>query len=65
MLDLDTIDKINRGKLREFVFVLKNKDAVNGFITKHYVAKNKKQAIALLQQNCAFEFDENRGDKIL
>tara|TARA_R100000458_G_C8252687_1_gene229311 strand:+ start:338 stop:538 length:201 start_codon:yes stop_codon:yes gene_type:complete len=65
MLDLKTIDKINRGKLIEFTFVLKNKRALKGFITKQFVAKNRQQAIAMLQQNSDLVFDENNGDKLI
>ena len=65
MLDLKTIDKINRGKLKEFTFVLKDKRALKGFITQHFVAKNKQQAIIMLQQNCDLEFNESNGDKLI
>tara|TARA_R100000152_G_C6781521_1_gene216183 strand:- start:2847 stop:3047 length:201 start_codon:yes stop_codon:yes gene_type:complete len=65
MLDLKTTDKISRGKLKEFTFVLKNKRALQGFITKQFVAKNKQQAITMLQQNCDLVYDENNGDKLI
>tara|TARA_R110002049_G_scaffold5236_5_gene37021 strand:- start:6496 stop:6693 length:198 start_codon:yes stop_codon:yes gene_type:complete len=64
MLDIKTTNTIQSGKRKNFTFVLNNSRALNGFVTRQFIAKDKQEAIIKLLQEYGTEFNENNGDKV-
>ena len=64
MLDLKTTSKLASRKQKNYTFVLNNSRALNGFVTRQLIAKNKQEAIVKMLQEYGGEFNEKNGDKV-
>lgn len=65
MLDLETTKKISCGYLTQFTFLLREKHALNGYITCSYLAKNKKEALMKMQCDRSHRFSLKNGDQLV
>jgi len=64
MLDMKTTSRLKSGKVKNYTFVLNNSRALNGFVTRQLIARNKQEAIVKMLQEYGGEFNEKNGDKV-